>query len=273
VSPSFFETLQVRVTRGRSFEEADATTASTAVIVSENVVKRFWPGADPIGKRLKLGTPTSSNPWLTIVGTVAETRYRALPNNPTADPDLYLPALDRSPQALLIRTAVDPASVTQAVREAVRRGQPSVVVFGETTLQALVDAQSSPSKFTTWILGLFATAALLLSVVGIYGVMSYLVAQRSHEFGIRIALGASRGDVVGAVLRPGIVLIGVGTVVGVAITAGLYRLFSSLLYGVTALDVSSGVAILVLVGSAILACLVPAIRATRVDPLTALRNQ
>jgi putative ABC transport system permease protein len=273
VSPSFFETLRIRVTRGRSFEDADATPASTAVIVSDNVVKRFWPGQDPIGKRIKLGSPTSRNPWLTIVGTVVETRYRGLPENPTGDPDLYLPALDNSPQPILIRTAVDPASVTQAVRAAVRQGQPSVVVFGETTLGALVDAQSSASRFTTWILGLFATAALLLSVVGIYGVMSYLVTQRNHEFGIRIALGATRGDVVGTVLRPGIVLIGIGTLAGVGITGGLYRLFSSLLYGVTALDVSSGLAILTLVGAAVLACFVPAIRATRVDPLTALRNQ
>jgi predicted permease len=272
VSPGFFATLKVPVTSGRRFEDSDATPDSTAVIVSDNVARRFWANQSAIGKRIKLGAPTSQNPWLTIVGTVGEMKYRGLPTNPTADPDLYFPALSRSPQAIVVRTEGDPAALTSSVRAALRRGQPSVVVFGDTTMDAMVASQTSASRFTTWILGLFATTALVLSVIGIYGVMSYLVTQRTREFGIRLALGATRMDVVRNVLRHGVVLVAIGTVIGVAMAGGLYKLFSSQLFEVTAVDISSAVAIMALVGAAILACVVPAIRATRVDPVKALRN-
>jgi putative ABC transport system permease protein len=145
-------------------------------------------------------------------------------------------------------------------------------VFGEATLASLADSQTAPSRFTTWVLSLFATSALILAVIGIYGVMSYLVAQRTREFGIRLALGASRLDVVRAVVTRGAILIGVGTAIGIATSAGLYQVFSSQLFQVTALDPSSGLAILLLVATAFLACLVPALRATRVDPIDALRD-
>ena len=272
VSPRFFETIRLPVTSGRVFTDSDLTPDSNVVIVSDNVARRFWPDQSAINKRIKLGQASSTGPWLTIVGTVAESRYRALPNNPTADPDLYLPALDRSPQPMLIRTSGDPSALASSIRAAIRQGQPSVAVFGETTLASLADSQTAPSRFTTWVLSLFASSALILAVIGIYGVMSYLVAQRTREFGIRLALGASRLDVVRAVLVRGAVLIGVGTVIGVAAAAGLYQVFSSLLFQVTAFDPSSGLAILLLVATALLACLVPAVRATRVDPIEALRN-
>ena len=272
VSADFFETLRLPLIRGRAFVDADSKPDSPAVIVSQNVVKRFWPGEDGIGKRIKLGGPSSQNPWLTIVGVVAESKYRNLPANSTNDPDLFFPALPRSPQSILIRASVDPAAIQPDVRAALRRGQPNLAVFGETTMAEQVAAQTAVSRFTTWILGLFASAALVLSAIGIYGVMSYLVAQRTREFGIRVALGASRGDVVRTVLGRGMILIGAGVLIGVAATAGLYQLFSSLLYEVTALDAASGLAIVALAGVAILACVIPAMRATRVDPVIALRN-
>jgi predicted permease len=272
VSPSFFETLRIPVLAGRVFEDADSTPASTAVIVSENVVRRFWPNQPAVGKRIRLGAPGTSNPWMTIVGVVGETKYRGLPDNPTADPDLFFPALDRSPQPILIRTALNPTAVAPGVRAAIRRDQPTVALFGETTMGALVDAQTSGPRFITWILTIFAASALVLSVVGIYGVMSYLVAQRTREFGIRLALGATPGAVVRAVLRRGTTLIAVGALIGIGVTAGLYRLFSTLLFNVTAVDASSALAVVALVVLAVLACLVPAWRATRVDPVTALRN-
>jgi predicted permease len=272
VSPDFFETVRIPLEAGRTFTEADARPDRSIVIVSESVAQRFWPDQSPIGERIKLGSPSSSNPWLEIVGVVGETKYRALPRNPTADPDLYFPALDRSPQPIVIRTGVDPATVTPAVRAALRRGQPSVAVFGETTLAALAASQTSASRFTTWILGLFATAAMVLSSIGIYGVMSYVVTQRTQELGIRLALGATRADVVWTILRQGALLIALGTAIGVAIVAGLSRVFTSLLFEVTPLDGASGLAILVLVMVAVLACFVPAVRATRVDPVIALRS-
>jgi predicted permease len=272
ISPTFFETMRIPVTAGRIFTDADATPTSPVVIVSDNVVRRFWPGQNAIGKRIKIGGLESTNPWLEIVGTVAETKYRTLPRNPTADPDLYFPALDRSPQPIVIRTAIDPTAVAPAVRAAIRQNRPAIALYGETTMTALAEGQTLASRFTTWILGVFAGTALVLSIIGIYGVMSYLVTQRTHEFGIRLALGATRANVVGSVLRPGVMLIAVGTVIGVAITGGLYPLFSSQLFEVTAVDISPGLAILSLVAVAVLACLIPALRATRVDPVRALRN-
>jgi predicted permease len=272
VSPSFFETLRIPVLAGRVFDTADLNPQSSAVIVSENVVRRFWPNQPAIGKRIRVGGPSSTNPWLTIVGVVGETKYRGLPSNPTADPDLFFPALDRSPQPILIRTALDPTAVAPGVRAAIRRDQPTVALFGESTMSALVDGQTSGPRFTTWILTIFAASALVLSVVGIYGVMSYLVAQRTREFGIRLALGATPVAVVRAVLRRGTTLIAIGAIIGIGVTAGLYRLFSGLLFEVTAVDTASMLAVLALVVLAVMSCLVPAWRATRVDPIRALRN-
>jgi hypothetical protein len=254
------------------FEPAESTPASTAVIVSEPVVKRFWPNENPIGKRIKLGASNSANPWLTIVGTVPEIKYRGLPANPTADPDLYFPALDRSPQPMLIRTSLPPASILPAVRAALTQGQPAVAVFATSTMTDLIDTQTSASRFTMWVLSVFALTALLLSAIGIYGVMSYLVTQRTREFGIRLALGASRSEIVGVVLRHGTKLIAIGAAIGIAATLGLSKLFEALLYEVTAIDVSAALAIGVLVTAAVLACVIPAIRATRVNPSVALRN-
>jgi putative ABC transport system permease protein len=272
VSPDFFDTIRMPITAGRTFDRNELTPTSGVVIVSEGVVKRFWPNQSPIGKRIKLGRPDSENPWMTIVGVVPETKYRALPANPTADPDLYLPALDRSPQAMVIRTSVPPASVAAAVRSSIVRGQSAVAVFGSRAMDELVAEQTSESRFTMWVLGLFALTALVLSAIGIYGVMSYLVTQRTREFGIRMALGASRRDIIGVVLGHGTKLIAIGAVIGIAAAFGLSTLFDSLLYGVTTADVSSAAAIVILVGAAMLACVIPAIRATRVDPSVALRS-
>jgi predicted permease len=276
VSPAFFDTLRMPIHQGRTFLESEATPSSPAVIVSEGVARRFWPGQDAIGKRIKLGTVSAqnTNPWLSIVGVVGEVKYRGLPENPTRDPDLYFPSLDRSPQqALAVRTTQDPASIGAAVRAAIRGAHPSVVVFNVAPMNDLVTAQTSTSRFMTWLLGVFAAAALLLSVVGIYGVMSYLVAQRSREFGIRMALGATRRQIVRVVLGQGTALIAIGAAVGVAGTFALSRLMEGLLYQVGAIDVSSALAILTLVVVAVLACLMPALRATRVDPVVALRNE
>jgi putative ABC transport system permease protein len=272
VTPQFFDTLRIPFKAGRTFAESDATADSTAVIVSEGVARRFWPGQEPIGKRIKLGPPESSNPWLTISGVVSDVKYRGLPQNPTPDPDLYFPALDRSPQNLIVRAGVDPGSLTGAIRTTIRAAHPGIVVYNVNPLGTLVQAQTSPQRFTTWTLGLFATTALVLSIVGIYGVMSYLVAQRRREFGIRLALGATRSGILRSVIGRGAMMIGAGLAIGVTGSLFLSQLLGTLLFGVGAADASSAVAVLVLVGVALVACGVPAIRATRVDPVTALRN-
>jgi predicted permease len=273
VTPDFFATLGIPMAAGRTFDGSELAVDSRVVIVSRGVVRRFWPDEDPIGKRITLGRPGSQNPWLTIVGVVGDVKYRGLPENPTSDPDLYFPAVDRSPQGVIVRAGVDAETLGPLVRAAARSAHPSIVVFGLSTLGRLVDAQTAASRFTTWVLGLFAAAALVLSMVGIYGVMSYLIAQRTREFGIRLALGATRSEILRVVLRQGARLIAVGAALGIVATAALSRLLGSLLYQVSAFDISAGIAVLLLVSVALISCVVPAVRATRVNPIIALRSE
>src|SRR5581483_8463271 len=250
------------------------TATSTAVVVSEHVASRFWPNETGVGKRIKLGSITSNAPWYVIVGVVGETKYRALPENPTADPDLYLPHLDRSRQmAVMIRTTVPPSSLVPAVRAAVRSVDASIPVFNVQPMSDLVAQQTAQSRFTMWLMGVFAAAALTLAVVGIYGVMSYLVSQRTREIGIRLALGASGREILRLAVGNGAKLIGAGVVIGVAASFALQRLVTSLLFGVTAADASSAAAVAILGVVALVACYIPALRATRVDPLHALRYE
>jgi putative ABC transport system permease protein len=274
VTPDFFTVIDVSIGAGRAFENADLRADSTAVIVSEGVVRRFWPGQDAIGRRLKIGPPDSSAPWLSIVGVVPDLRYRGLPDNPTADPDLYLPYVDRAVQGVVLRTSVDPLSVLPAVRAAVREANPGIVVYGVAALGDTVRAQTTQSRFTAWLMGVFAGTALLLAVIGIYGVLSNVVAQRTREFGIRVALGAGRAQILGVVARYGLTLIGLGVAIGGVASFAVARLLEQLLFGVSAASASaaSGLAIALLAGVALTACLVPAWRATRVDPVVALRN-
>jgi predicted permease len=240
--------------------------------VSENVVKRFWPGQDPIGKRVKFGSLTSNNPWMSIVGVVGEVKYRGLPANPTADPDIYLPFADRnSLLAIALRTSVPPASLIATVRATIRSTDPSIPVYNVATMDELVGRQTAQSRFTMWLMGIFAACALMLAVVGIYGVMSYLVTQRTREIGIRLALGAADGDILRLVVGNGARLIGVGIAIGVVASIALSRLVTTLLFGVTAWDPASAAAVGVLAAVAVAACYLPAARAVRIDPLRALR--
>ena len=273
VTPEFFTTLRIRLEAGRTFLPSEERPDSQAVIVSHNVTRRFWPNQEATGKRIKLGGPGSQNPWLTIVGVVDEVKYRGLPENPTRDPDLYFPYVDRATPGVVVRTRVEPSSVASAVRAAIRDGNTSIGTFNAQTLADVVAQQSSASRFTSWLLSVFAVTALVLSVVGLYGVMSYLVAQRTREFGIRLALGASRTEIVKRVLRDGAWRIAIGAVIGLAATTGLARLLAGLVYGVGTFDISSVLAVVTLVIVAIAACGIPAVRATRVDPAIALRTE
>ena len=273
VTPEFFNTLRIPIVSGRTFEDAEMNPASPAIVVSEGVVKRFWPGQDPIGKRVKFGSLTSQNPWMAIVGVVREVKYRGLPGNPTADPDLYLPFADRnSLVGVALRTSVAPDSLIPAVRAAVRTADPSIPLYNIATLDELVSRQTAQSRFTMWLMGVFAACALLLAMVGIYGVMSYLVTQRTREIGIRLALGASSRDILRLVVGNGTKLIGAGIVIGVAASFALQRLVATLLFGVTAWDPASAAAVGVLAAVAVVACYLPAARAVRINPLRALRQ-
>ncbi len=275
VTPGFFDALGIRFTAGRTFTEHEMQSDLTTVIVSENAVKRFWPGQNPIGKRIKGGGPTSSAPWMTIIGVVNEMKYRGLPDNPTNDPDLFLPFNQRARQfSLVIRTPLDPASLSAAVRGALHQAEPSAVIYNVSTLQELIATETSRSRFTGWLMTMFAGAALLLATIGLYGVMSYTVSRRTQEIGIRMALGAARSQVLRLVLSGGMGLIAIGLGLGAVAALALTRLLAALLYGVTATDAASFVlAALALALVAVLACLLPASRATRIDPAIALRNE
>ena len=272
--PDFFTTMGIPILQGRTFLDSELTPTSGVVIASEQVVTRFWPGRDPIGKRIKLGALASTNPWLTIVGVAREVKYRGLPENPTADPDLYFPFIDRSQQvSLVIRTASAPAGLIGSVRQVIREVDPGIPVFAVFTMAERIADQTAQSRFTTWVLGAFGAIALLLSTIGIYGVMSYLVAQRTREVGIRIALGATPRQIVRLIVGRGALLVGTGIVSGAAASIALQRVMSTLLFHASILDAATIGAIAILAATGVLACYVPALRAARVDPLVALRAE
>jgi putative ABC transport system permease protein len=274
VRPEFFGALQIPLLRGRPFVEAELTPTSSSVIVSQRVADRFWPGEDPIGKRLKFGAADSDVPWLSIVGVVGEVKYRRLPENPTADPDVYLPFADRNSQiAFAIRTTVPPESVIASVRTAIRAVNPAIAIYGVASMDDVVRRQTSPWRFVTWVTGIFAGVALWLCALGIYGVMSYVVTQRTREFGIRLALGAKPSDVLTSIIAGGMRLMAVGVIAGGLAAAALAKLASTFLFGVTLVELAPvlAIALFVLVGLA--ACLVPGLRATRLDPITALHQE
>jgi ABC-type antimicrobial peptide transport system permease subunit len=205
---------------------------------------------------------------------VGEVKYRGLPDNPTSDPDIYLPFIDRNSQfALAVRSTVPPSSLVAPLRAVVRSADPSIPIYQVATLDERIGSQTSQSRFTMWLMGVFAAVALSLSVIGIYGVMSYLVTQRTREIGIRLALGANSRDIRRLVVGNGARLIATGVAIGVAASFALQRLVSSLLFGVTAADAASGIAVVVLAAVALIACYLPALKATRVDPLHALRYE
>jgi putative ABC transport system permease protein len=274
VSPEFFATLRIPILAGRTFTEAEATPSAAVAVVSDRIVGRFWPGQDPIGKRIKFGGLTSQSPWLSIVGVVGEVKYRGLPDNPTADPDVYVPFADRnSLLAFAVRGSVPPSSLVAPIRAAIRAADSSIPVYAVAPMRERIAIQTSRSRFTMWLMGVFAAVALALAVVGIYGVMSYLVTQRTREIGIRLALGAGGGDILRLVVGNGVRLIACGIAIGVAASFALQRLVSTLLFGVTAADSGSALAVAILGAVALAACYVPALRASRVSPLNALRYE
>jgi predicted permease len=234
VADGYFHTMNIALVAGREFNEAEP---ETSVIVSENVIKRFWPGQDPIGKRVKSGNVTSAVPWLNIVGVVRETKTRNLPNNPTADPDLYFPFVAQPPAAgVLIRTAVEPSAIITSVRSEIRRLEKLALVSNISTMDDLIQPLTARSRFTTWLTGVFSIIALILTLVGIYGTMSYTIAQRTREIGIRIALGATTREVFRTVLGRALALIGGGLVAGIAAALIAGRGIDGLLFGVRATD-------------------------------------
>jgi putative ABC transport system permease protein len=275
VTPNFFQAMRIRFVAGRTFSEAEMQGDGNLVIASESVARRFWPGQDPIGKRIKLGGANSKSQWQTIIGVVPEMKYRSIPENPTADPDLFWPISERQRGfALVVRTPLEPGSLARAVRRTLRDADSTAVVFNTITMAELASQQTSRSRFTGWLMAIFAGSALVLAMIGIYGVMSHSVARRTQEIGIRMALGAARSEVLEMIVRNGMGLIAVGLAAGLAAAALLARGIETLLYGVKPWDpVAFLASAAALAAVALLACLLPAARATRIAPSEALRNE
>ncbi|HYY55953.1 MAG TPA: ABC transporter permease [Pyrinomonadaceae bacterium] len=279
ISEDYFHTMGITVLKGRSFARSDEEGAPGVVIINETMSRRFWPDEDPVGKRINLGVPGS--PWLTIAGVVRDVKHQGLDARPKSmmyflhSQNAYSKALGVWRQStLVVRTASDPLALSGAIKNAVQSIDKDLPVARIQTMEQVVSASASRPRFTMLLLVIFAVAALLLAAVGVYGVMAYSVTQRTHEIGIRMALGARRTDVLKLIVGQGIRLSLVGVCLGMIGAFALTRVISSLLYNVSPTDPSifAGVSLLLTI-VALTACLVPALRATRVDPMTALRNE
>ncbi len=273
VYPAYFSTLGVTIQRGRQFTSADREGMPRVAIVSDALAQATWPGQDSIGKRLKFGGLHSRNEWLTVVGVAATTRYRDLA---TPRPTLYVPTdqLMISGGRLAIRTVSAPAFVADVVRGAVQAVDPAVRVTRIAPYAEYLRVPLAWPRFNALLLVVFAVAALLLSAVGLYGVMAASVRQRQGEIGIRLALGATAADVRRLVLGEGVRLAVAGAIAGLVLAFAVTRVLRGLLFETEPLDpVSLVTAALVLVGAALVATWLPARRATRVDPIEVLRAQ
>jgi len=276
VSSDYFRAMNIPVVQGRAFTERDTENAPLVMIVNQALARRDFPNENPIGKRINLGgnNPQGQPIWWEIVGVTADIRNLELREEAT--PEFYLSALQDTwtGMSVVVRTAVEPASLVPEVRRIVAEVDKSAPVSEVKTMEHIVDEAVTQPRFNLFLLGLFGGIALLLSAAGIYGVTAYAVAQRTHEFGIRMALGAQVGDVLRMILGQGMRLIAVGIVIGLVASFALTRLLKSLLFGVSVTDPLTFVAItLLLTFVALLACYIPARRATKVDPLVALRYE
>jgi putative ABC transport system permease protein len=274
-TPGFFRTMRMPMVAGRTFATSDTETTPTVAVITETMARRYWPGQDPLGKRLRMPMPTAPYPqsWVTVVGVVGESRYRELR---TARLDLYMSYLqsDEPLQHLVVRTDGDPLALAAPVRAALREVDRELVLSDVTTMEALVDDAVGGARFAMRLLSAFALAALALAALGTYGVMAFMVGRRTREIGLRMALGARTRSVVSLMVRQGMAPVLAGVAAGVAGSFALARALSSLLFGVSALDLAGPLsAAALLLAAALAACALPTRRAAAIDPAWALRDE
>jgi len=270
-TPGYFESLGIRVVRGRTFERSDLSIG--AVVVSRSLAERLWPNADPIGRQVRLALPTEPSPWLTVVGIVDDVRQWI---NTPPEPTLYWANAKQAEFAIVMRTSGDPSALSTAAARVVRELDPLQPVFDVQTMRDRLESsqQLTYERFRTAIMSGFGLAALLLAGLGIYGVVRYSVTQRTQEFGIRLALGASPQQIFGMVLRHSLRATAVGGALGVLGSIAVGRSLASVLYGGVSTQPMIMIAVSVLLaGLSAIAAIGPARRASRVDPLIALRSE
>jgi len=274
-STAYFQTMGIPLLSGRLVTEQDVTNGASLVLINEAMAKRFWPGEDPVGKRISTMVSSGQQiPWQTIAGVVGNVRHLGLDVEPR--PEIYYHTNTQPPfgPVVVIRTTSDPQRLISIARAKVRELDRDVPISNVNTMEQLVSQSVAQRRFGMFLLGVFALLALLLAAIGIYGVVSYSVTQRTQEIGVRMALGANATDVLKMVLRNGMSLALIGVGFGLAGAFGLTRLMSRLLFEVTPTDVTTFALVSVgLIAVALLACYLPARRAMKVDPLEALRYE
>jgi putative ABC transport system permease protein len=271
-SAGYFELMGVRLLRGRTFTEQDDATAMPVVVITDAFARRGWPGQDPVGRRLHFGGPQAKNPWMTVVGVVNDVRTERL--EAAARPLLYQPMKQRTnlSLSLVLKTGADPQTLAAPLAREVRAVDPDQPTYGVRTMEEIVRVATASRRFSTQLLGAFAVLALALAAVGIYGVMAFVVGQRTREIGIRIALGANPRSVVRLVLGQALTLAAGGVVAGAVAAVAVTRLLSGLLFEVRSTDPMTYATIAFLLGTtAAVAAWWPARRAASVDPISALR--
>jgi putative ABC transport system permease protein len=276
ISNDYFQTLMIPVLRGREFDGRDGRKTQQVAIVNETLSRRYFPDEDVIGKRINLDDDPNVPPesWAEIVGVVGDTKPRSLEAEPV--PEMYMPFVQQAEtsMSLMVRTTVDPKSVAAAIRKEVLALDKDQPVYSIRTLDAVLSESVAVPRFRALLIAIFSVVALVLATVGIYGVMSYSVTQRTHEIGIRMALGARPRDVMKMVVGHGFALALISVGIGLVASFFLTGLLSDLLYGVSATDPVTFIAVpMVLTGVALAACFVPARRASKVDPMIALRYE
>jgi putative ABC transport system permease protein len=276
VTPHLRQTLDIALVRGRDFTQTEGATRTPVAIINQRMAKEVWGDQDPLGKRFRVQGEEVSD-WFTVIGIVADFRhFQADDDDDEVFPAAYVPYPYQATlnTGLTIRVAGDPASITAAVREQIRQSDPSLPVFQVRTMEEVRQLSFWQFRLFGWMFGIFGAVALALASIGVYGVLSYSVSQRTQEIGVRVALGADRSHVLRLVVLQGLKLAAIGIFVGLAAAAGVTRFISTLLYNVTPTDpLSFAVVAVFLTAIAFLASYVPARRATAVDPIVALRNE
>jgi len=272
IGPGYFHLMRIRLIKGREFSENDATNSRPVVVISESLARMLFGTRDPIGQQVSFGVPTE--PWREVVGVVADVREDAIGREPF--PEIFAPFAQYPGffMTFVLRSAVSPENIAPAIRKAVRNIDKDQPVSQILTMEDLFSKSVAPRRFRMMLVGLFALLALVLALVGVYGVIAYSCAQRAHEFGVRLALGASRPEIMQLVIRQGLRLAATGVVVGLVGAFLLTRFLASFLYGVKPTDPLTFIAVsLTLIVVAVFACYVPAHRAAQVEPMVALRHE
>jgi predicted permease len=277
ISPDYFRAMGISLRRGRFLNDEEARLASASVIVNQTLAGKVWPGTDPIGKRIRLGP---DYPWLSVVGVVADIKNHG--SNVATKPEMYFLLSDQPFQiwvdlrsmTLVVRTSSEPDHMVSAIRGQLRQLDPELPIYNVSTLKELVSSSISQTRFPALTLSLFACAALLLAAIGVYGVLAYTVAQCRHEIGVRMAFGAQQGQILRLFLGQGVRWAALGACAGIFVALIVVRFMRSMLFEISAYDPKNFLAVVGVLGAVVfLACSIPALRATRVDPAVAMRNE